>query len=166
MSNNVYGSLATALSWKSSGGSAVLTCTSVANAAGRLGARLDLGAAPRPMTYKWYAEFQCQATPTVGNLIRLYLAEWDDESGPSDPDGDVGASDAGFATENDLRNLNQIGSVIVDAASANVVFSRSGLIQITKRYVSPVVWNASGAALTATASHHYIMLTPVFDQIQ
>jgi hypothetical protein len=151
----------------SSGGDVTWTPANVANAAGRLSTRADLGslASGRAAWFRWYAENQCQATPTVGNLIRYYLAFWNNETGPDDPDGDVGATDAAFATENDLRNLRHIGNVVVDAATADVVFAASGLIYIPCRYVSLVGWNASGAALTNDNAEHKFTLDPVYEKV-
>ena len=152
---------------KASGGDAVWTPANVANGAGRLLARLDLGdissSTSRATWYRWYAENQCQATPTVGNLIRYYLSLWNDDTTPDDSDGDVGASDAAFATENDLKNITHIGNVIVDAATADVVFAASGMVYLPVRYVSLVVWNASGASLTNDNAEHVFKLAPVYD---
>lgn len=164
--NAVYQKLGTQITFKESGGDVLWTPKNVANGAGRLSTRADLGAFPRATRYRWYAENQCQATPTAGALIRYYLAPWDDDSTPADPWGDVGASDAAFATEGDLRNLLFLGAVIADVATADVVFSGGGFVDLPYRYVSLVVWNASGAALTNDAAEHYFRLTPIYDDIQ
>lgn len=166
MPNKVYVTQETRKVFKASGGDVLFTPTTLANAAGRLSDRADLGALPRSGWYRWYAETQLQATPTVGAVLRVYLSHWDNDTGPADQDGDVGAADAAFATENDLRNLKHIGNVIVDAATASVVFAASGLVYIPVRYVSLVWWNQTGAALTATAADHFFALTPVPDEIQ
>lgn len=163
--NAVYGKAGTAVTFKASGGSVLFTPTSVANAAGRLSTRGDLGALPRPLLYRWYAETAAAATPTVGNWLEIRMAWWNDDATPGQPDGGVGASDAAFATENDLKNLKKVGEVVCDAASATV-FQASGLIWIPVRYVSVVWWNRFGSALSATAGDHVFSLTPVFDDIQ
>lgn len=162
---NVYLTTKTAFTWKGSGGDAVLSMTSVANGAGRLGGRLDLGAFPKPGWYRLFAEMKPQATPTVGNLIRIYLAHWNDDSTPAWADGAVGSADAAFATENDLKNLKLALNLRVENASSRLIRG-SGLVYIPTRYVSPVVWNASGAALTTTATDHFIAITPIVDDIQ
>lgn len=161
-----YINTGTPLIWKATGGDFAFTPASVANGAGRLGAVGDLGAFPRAAWYRWYAETQCQATPTALRYVDLYLAWWNDPTGPAEPDGGVGASDAAFATANDLRNLKWLGNIVVDAAAGNTVFQASGLVYLPVRHVSPVWWNATGAALTADDAEHVFKLTPVYDLAQ
>ncbi len=153
--------------WKESGGDALWTPKNISNGAGRLATRLDLGsmASGRAAWFSWYAENQCQATPTLGAVIRYYIVAWNDDATPGDADGAVGATDAAFATEAKLRNLRFVGNVIVDAAAADTVFSKSGMIYLPFRYVSLVCWNASGATLTNDAAEHKFTLDPVYENI-
>lgn len=162
---NVYLATKTAMTWKASGGDAVLTMTSKTTGSGRLGGRLDLGAFPKPAWYRIFAEMKPQATPVVGNLIRIYLAHWNDDVTPAWADGAVGAADADFNTENDLKNLKLALNMRVENASSRLIRA-SGLVYIPVRHVSPVVWNASGATLTATAADHFVAITPIVDDIQ
>lgn len=164
--NAIYDKRGTTIVFKASGGDVVFTPKAVANAAGRLSARADLGAFPRPGWFTWYAETQAQATPTVGNLLRIYLGLWHDDDTPGDPDGGVGAADAAFATENDLKNLKYIGRVTCDTAAADTVFQRSGLVWIPTRYCSVVWWNALGSALTNDDGEHIFKLTPYYRDVQ
>lgn len=173
--SNIYDVVGTRKVWKSSGGDGVLTFTSVANAAGRLGDRVDLGdllvanTAARATLFRWYVTTKMQATGlTLNNTIDLYFARWnDDTSGAAaQPDGNVGASDAAFATAALLVNLMYVGSVIVDSTAGSTLLQRSGLIYLPYRYVSPVLWNASGATASATATDTQIWLTPVNPQAQ
>lgn len=169
MANLIYVNPETPKKWINAGGDFTFSPASVANGAGRIGARGALvgsASAARSGWYTWYAETQCQATPTVGNLIRLYLSWWTEESTPADQDGDVGASDAAFATENDLLNLKHIGNIVVDTAAADTIFAASGVVFIPVKDVSPIWWNASGAALTADNAEHWFTLTPIPDEIQ
>jgi len=166
MPNKVYYNPETGITWKSSGGTHVFTGTSVANGAGRLGDRGDLGAQPNAALYRWFAETKIGAGLTVGSLVRVYLAWWNDEATPGDSDGAVGASDAAFATENNLRNLKHIGNIVVRSTTTTDIHTGSGLVMIPVRYVSPVWWNASGGALSATATDHEFHLTAVPPEIQ
>lgn len=158
----------------STGGDATMnfaSITGVSPGAGRAGTRLDLGAYPRALTWRWYASIQLQATPIVGQSVDLFLVPWDDETTPGRPWGDFtglasyDAAGFAFATENDLRNLLFMGSVIVDQAAATT-FSGGGLVSIPTRYVTPVWWNRSGATSNATASNHSCYLTPIYDESQ
>jgi hypothetical protein len=167
MAGDILTKKGTKLTWKESGGDAVWTFKNIANGAGRTAARLDLGAltSGRAAWFDWYAESKCQATPTLGALIRYYLALWHDDTTPGDPDGGLGSADAAFATEDKLRNLLFIGSAQADAATASVVFTGAGRIYLPVRYVSLVGWNATGAALTNTAGDHKFTLDPVYENV-
>lgn len=164
MANKIYLQRETEITFKSSGGSAAFTPTSVANGAGRISAQCDLGAAPKSRLYRWRVKTACAATPTVGNLIRLYLVCADDAT---DLDGNAGTSDAAYNTENLLKNLQHIGNVVIDVAGTGAQKASSlGAFEIASRYISVVWWNASGAALSATAGDHQLVLVPVPDEIQ
>jgi hypothetical protein len=171
MASANFVNVTTAKSILSSGGSATMNFASVTNGAGRAGSNLDLGAYPRPLSWRWYAEITLQATPTVGQSVDLFLVPWDDDAGSARPWGDFanvsGYNSAGFAfgTENDLRNLLFMGSVIVDQAAATK-FTGGGIIQIPTRFVTPVWWNRSGATANATASLSLAYLTPIYDEGQ
>lgn len=175
MTQNILDTVGTTKKWKSSGGDGVLTFTSVANAAGRLGDRVDLGAilaggpSARATWFRWYAKSKFQATGlVVNNTLDHYLARWHDDTTPGDPDGgtNVVASDAAFATQNFLKNLKYIGSSIVDSTAGATIFTGSGLVLIQHRYVSPIWWNATGATASATATDFEFWLTPVNPQNQ
>ena len=167
----VYLRTGTTKSILSTGGDATMEFASVANAAGRAGTRLDLGVYPRAYTWRWYAEVQLQATPTVGQTVDLWFVPHDDETTPGRWWGDFSAvtnystSGFSFATENDLRNLLFCGSIIVDQAAATK-FTAGGIVQLPTRYVTPVWWNRSGATANATNSNHAMYLTPLYDEVQ
>lgn len=150
----------TGVVFKNTGGNVTFTPGSTADGNGRISARGDLGAFPNSLVYRWYAETQCQATPTLGARVDIYLAWWNDAATPGDPDGDVGATDAAFNADDDLRNLKYIGSIIIDSATANVVFAASGLVEIPTRHVSAVWKNETGAALTTDNTEHGFTLYP------
>ena len=132
----------------------------VANGAGRVSARIDLGTAPRPYLYRWHCKVPFQATPTAGNELRLRKSESDGTY----EDGDLGVVDAALAAE-PTGNCRQFGSVKVQAAGTQDNIA-SGIVEIYSRYVSIVGWNASGAAVDATDSNFFFSLTPIYDQQQ
>jgi hypothetical protein len=137
-----------------------LSMEGVANAAGRVSARIDLGAAPRPYLYRWRCKLACQATPTAGNQVRLYKAESDGTY----EDGDVGTADAELVAAQ-LTNMRQFGAVTVDTADTSDQIA-GGVVEIHERHVSIGGWNASGATLNATDSNFVFTLTPIYDQQQ
>lgn len=175
MTSNVLITKGSRKTWQSSGGNGVLTFTSVANAAGRQGDRVDLGDllladnAARASWFVWYVTTKMQAAGlTLGNTIDLYFGGWNDDATPGQPDagGFLGASDAAFSTQAGLYNLKLAGSVIVDSITGGTVLSKSGLVFLPYRYVAPVLWNGSGATSSATATDTQVWLTPFNPQAQ
>ncbi len=146
--------------WKSTGGDELITLTSLANGAGRQGARHDLYGAlgAKAERYEWRLAFQLTGTPTVRDIVRVYLKTWDEDGGRGD--NDDGTGDIVVSAEDKLRNLYQIGQVVVDQASV-VEMVGSGVVRdLISRYVSPVIWNEA-IAFSATAADHEFSLTPV-----
>lgn len=162
MANLVYVNEEAAITWRSSGGTNLMTNTSVASGAGRQGAQHDFGVAARARTYSWRAFVQFVATPTVGDVVRVYIKTSD----LTNPDNDDGTGDIAVSAEDKLRNLQYIGSIVVDQGAADIVTVASGTIDINARAVMPVFWNATAVALTATALEHGFDLVPVPDEIQ
>jgi hypothetical protein len=122
---------------------------SVANAAGQVSAQYDLGAAPRPGMIEWSCEVQFQATPTQGKGLELYVAAAPDHDA-TQIDGDIGATDAALGDVDMRRNLQNIGYVVSENAAAAEKCVASGHFFWTKRYISFVGYNDSGATINAT----------------
>jgi hypothetical protein len=162
MANKIYLAPETTITFKSSGGTVMFTPTSVADAAGRLSARHDLGSASRSRRYEWRAKTKLSAAATVGRVIEIYLATSDGTIA----DGNQGASDAAFSAGDERRNLKFIGVIEVDKNDSTRVFHASGVCEIDARYVSVVWWNDTGQSLSGTASDHEFILTPVPDEVQ
>ena len=109
MPTKIYARREGEIVWASSGGDQLFTPTSLANGAGWQGARHDLygalgAAADR---YEWRVGFKLTGTPTVGDLIRVYLKTWDEGGGRGD--NDDGTGDIAVSAEDKLRNLKYIG---------------------------------------------------------
>lgn len=147
----------TILTWADSGGDELLTLTSVASAAGRQGALHDFGTAAHAGDFAWRAWVKMATTPVVGERIKIY---WKTSDGTS-PDNDDGTGDIAVSSEDKLRNLTYLGSIIIDEASTSPLFVASGEIAIPHRYGGPVFWNETVDALSSTASDHGFSLLPV-----
>jgi hypothetical protein len=160
--SKVYVNPETPLTWKNTGGTAVITGTSLANNAGRVGAQIDRGASARAQRFYW--EFECHvASGTLGQTVSIYLATAHANS--ASPDGNVGTADAGLATLDKRRNLLFLGVVEVDVSST-ALLKGSGTIEIAARYLSLVIVNESGVAFSGTATDTVFSLTPIPDENQ
>lgn len=143
------------------------TTESVGDGAGRQSATHDLGAAPRADRYLLEVWAQFAATPTVGNAARVYIKEYGSTSAtPDHPTNDDGAGDIAVSAEDKLKNLDHVGSIIVDEAAANVEMGFKAIVEIPVRHIALVLWNASGASTTSDAAETKARLTPIPPEIQ
>jgi hypothetical protein len=164
MANKIYGNSEAAITWKSTGGSAQITCTSLANNAGRVGAQFDRGAGARALRFIWELQFKCAATPTLGNMVSVYLAVAQDDA--TIPTGNVGQADAALSALDKRRNLIFLGVVEIDVASTALQCGSGLTAEIPHRYLSLVLVNESGAAFSSTATDTLFTMTPIPDEVQ
>lgn len=164
MANKIYQTPESDITWKASGGSELLTCTSLAASAGRQGALHDFGATARSREYVWRFYMKFATTPVVGEIIRIY---WKSSDGTY-PDNDDGTGDIAVSAENKLKNLRLLGRLIVDEASTTPQFVASGPlpIELGHRHGGPVIWNDTADAFSSTAADHGFILTPVPLELQ
>lgn len=161
MGLRIYRAIESPISFKDSGGSAVITFANLAADGLRISARYDRGAGSKPYRYKWIAVFQWTATPVVGEYIDIFISESDGTSA----DGNVGVSDAA-ATWGQLWNSKYVGCVHVQTAAGATNNIASGLVTIWDRYFSVGVINQSTKTLQNTANASCIIFTPVPEEIQ
>jgi len=164
MANKVYGNSESAITWKSSGGSAVITCTSLANNAGRVGAQYDRSTGARALRFMWELQFKCAATPTLGNVVSVYLAVAQADN--TIPTGNVSTADAALSALDKRRNLIFLGVVEIDNAGTGIQAGSGLTAEIPHRYLSLVLVNESGAAFSSTAGDTIFTLTPIPDELQ
>lgn len=134
-----------------------------------MGAFLDLGVAPRPKRHKVVFLLTGFATaPVVGETVLLYFSQSDattlfDGVPTTDPTLTV----EGTMTENQIKNIG-IPVVILSVVSttAGDDLQARAEINLTGRYVAPVVHNNTADVLLGTADAHKITLTPIPDEIQ
>lgn len=162
MANFILQNEGTIISWKDSGGTLVITLNNLAAGAGRQGARHDFGTGARSQRFAWRfgAEFETQ--PVVGEAVRIYAKTSDG----TDPDNDDGTGDGVVSAEDKLKNLAQIGTLVVDEAIVDVQMAKSGFILLPHRYFQPVIWNAAADNLQATDNINVFTLTPVPFEVQ
>lgn len=160
--NKVYSAFGAAKAFMVAGGDVALPVQNLANNAGAFSAQLNLGVSPRPTAYYWRATTKIPSAPTANTTIDIY-AIWGDNSNNTNVDG--GYNNAGGATGS-LQNLKRIGSIIVEAASANIVLNASGYCLIPSQYVQIAWFNNSGQALANTNTDHAFILSSIADDIQ
>lgn len=157
------------ITWGDSGQTHVMTLQNLATVAGRVGARGDLGEWPRPLVWRWYLEIEWATAPTIDQAVELYFGGWDNDTGPASPQGQLPATDTGYAAGNaglsKRKNLPLVGPVTAETAAVGP-FSGGGFIALPYRYVSPFVYNGGGQALKNTANSCVLRLTPVYSQVQ
>jgi|WetSurMetagenome_2_1015567.scaffolds.fasta_scaffold648995_1 hypothetical protein len=159
--NAIYEKSGSAITFKDANGTVAFTLKDAVDLGnGQSSAIGDLGATPRPMMYSWEARMKWVATPTLGDIVRLY-AYCSDVSGEADL-----ASDADVTPETKFGNFILLGSVICSVA-ADQYFYAAGVVYLPRRYVVLGVWNASATKdLNATSEACVIKLTPVYMDIQ
>lgn len=162
MPNKVYIARETATVWSDSTGDLVMTLNNLAASAGRVGARLDLGAGSTPAWFTWRLTVQFDTAPVVGETVDIYLSTSDG----TEEDGQVGTADAALSSVNILANLHYIGSLVVTSTSADLDMTASGICHIPTRYVSPVVYNRTADNLQATNDTGEFTLTPIPLEVQ
>ncbi len=157
------------ITWLDSGGSAVMTLTSLGAGAGRQGARHDFGVITdaRAHLFDWVFFMQFATAPVVDEVIDVYWKGY--HQAGSHAMNDDGDGDAALSAEDKLKGLKYLGSLIVDEASLTpefTAFSDGDPLWIPHRYGMPVIWNASADAFSSTAAEHGFILTPVVPQAQ
>ncbi len=145
----------TPIVFQESGGNVAITLLNMLTDVARVSARHDLGAGPTPRLFQFRATFQMDTTPVLGESVDLYTSESDGTL----EDGDVGTADAALSTDI-LPNLQYIGSVIIQVATATVDQRASRVFAITSRYFSLIVHNATADSLENTANVNTITVTP------
>ena len=161
MANKIYQHDETAITWLSSGGTNAFTPTSLGSSAGRQGAHHDFGTSARSRIFAWRAWIKPGGTRVVGEIVRVYIKTSDGTIA----DNDDGTGDIAVSSIDKLRNLQQIGSIVIDE-DAPVTMAASGVVEIGARYGAPVYWNGTNNTLSSTAGDFGFSLTPIPDEIQ
>ena len=162
MANELYAVRGTPVVWSDTTGDLAITINNLAAGAGRIGARKDWGTGAQPAFYNWRFTCQFETAPVLGEAVNLYIVTSDG----TEEDGQLGTADAAVATVNKLDNTLFLGSLIVDVATVDIDFTASGRLDMTERYCSPAVWNATADNLQATNDTGEFTITPYYWQTQ
>lgn len=162
----------TAIVWGESGGAGVtntLSLDALANASGRMGAAVDLGAL-WDQDYAVFFWVETGTAPTAGNVAELWLAfSHDNSNWPAKVTG----SDAAYPTTVAANKL-QMGvptSFLIATADANTILKQGPVIVRPRaRYVAPVVVNLLGQAfrdeVTASNNDSRVIMVPLKTSIE
>ncbi len=161
--NLVYRALQTAITFKESGGSAVLTLNNLAHGAGRISARYDRGAGSQPEDFLLEVVLCWETAGVVGERVEIYIVESDG----TDAEGAFGTADAAWTDANIKPNLRLAAINTTQATTGDAKNVCKRRVTITERYFSIAVWSLSAAShLQADDNASYISLTPVPPDIQ
>jgi hypothetical protein len=157
-----YADTASAITFKDSGGSAVITLQNLAFGTGRISAAFDRTAGAKPTLYKVNATIQWENDPVATETAEVVVVDHDGTTIP----GGMGAADAAVTVYAKLGQCNSLPLLVsAEAATGSTNRIASGFAYLGDRYVSVVVWNGSAAkALKNTANVCVITLTPVVEQ--
>lgn len=147
----------TSITWKASAGTEALTLTSVADGDGRAGEEHDF-TATFPVRMRVELEAVFAVAPTAGNVVNVL---WSSSQDGTNYDGECTGSDAAYNDEEDAVRLYPVG-VFVASNDTNIQ-RQSWVFFLPARYGLPVIMNASGQALSATAADCFVTVTPLTD---
>jgi hypothetical protein len=158
--NAVLTKMGTPVVFTASGGDVTFTLDDTVDLGnGQVSNQWDRGTSAVATTYKLSAAIKWVATPTLGDVVRIYLYDSQNTSRDLTGDGDV-------TPETKFGNFRFVGQVICSVA-ADQTFYGSFVVEILGRYVNLGVWNASATKdLNATANACNITLTPCYPDIQ
>jgi len=160
MANEILVKQATSVVWTSSGGDEALNLASLADGAGRQGDEHDFGVT-FPSRMRVLLEVDFNAAPTAGEVVDVY---WASSHDGVDYDGECGGSDAAYNSEDDMKRLHYVGSLV--CSNDTDLQRQSWVFFLPARYGLPVVSNQSGQALTSTGTDQVLTATPLVDEIQ
>lgn len=156
----------TPITWKASGGTYAITCTSLANGSARQGVKGDLGA---NWARRWKATLECKLNAAGTNLseVEVYLSESTSATAGTDNDGGASGTDAALSNPSEVKHqMTPIGSIAVSNALGTGKQQQSWIFTPKSRYQSPAIVNNSGQAFTGTAADTILTLQPLEELIQ
>jgi hypothetical protein len=134
---------------------ATWTLTGLISGAGRISARLDLGATTHAAFYRVRCHFQLTGTNIPGDTLEIYAATSDG----TNPDGELGTADGALVSVK-RNNLVWVGNLITDQVTTDTTMTASWTVMLLDRYVQLGIWNASTLPLRTSTAVHGCTLTP------
>ncbi len=142
-----------------------LALASVADAAARQSAKVDLGAT-RAAQFSVVAAIEFAATPTAGEVVELYWAASPDSTAANGNPGGASGSDAAYSgtaastLAESVKQLQWVGNfVCTDDATTTIQIAHVGMFSPLERYGSLIVKNESGAAIHSDDVECHMVIT-------
>ena len=142
MANEEYIKEETRISWLASGGTYTLTAD-IASGSGRQGGAGDFSSFPRSGWYRFMLVIDADTTPVLGELVRLFFKEGNNDGSSDVYTNDDGTTDAAVSAEDKLRNLRHLGTLEIDEAAAGVAMVITGRFYLDAQKGMPVIWNGT-----------------------
>ncbi len=165
----------TPLTWKSSGGTYVITCTSLAAGASRQGVKsATLIIAPPggatavlPDYLQFILQVQMVSAPTAGKEVDLYLGFSDSATAGTDNPGGLTGTDAAGPNADVFGQLVFAGAVVLsNNLSTGVQLAYMAKTPPLDAYVCPVIVNNADVNFDATALHTILTMVPYWREQQ
>ncbi len=166
-------SAGSSVTWASSGGTNVITCTSLAAGVARVGAKgaTLVVAPPNGGTNAVLPDYlmftlQCQlASPAAGAEVQLWLSFSNSATAATNNAGTSTGADSNLANLDLLPQMLFAGSLICSSSvTTGIQFAYIGPVAPLDAYFSPVIYNATAVAFDATALHTTLTMIPYWRQ--
>jgi hypothetical protein len=163
MATKIYYNPESAITFKSSGGSALFTIKALGSGAGRQATIYDRGAGAKPALAKVEVMMKYSTSPALSAVTRVYL--YAAENAPTHIDN--GSVDTAIATETLISSNfgNPIGQNVANAALIGPFYS-SHIVAILGRYVAVALWNATAVIVDGTDNTSDVIVTFMPDESQ
>lgn len=158
----------TAQTWQSSGGTNVITCTSLAAGSAEQGAKsatFNDGTLGNPIEYRVKLVMQFTAAPTDGKEVEVWLGQSSSATAGTDNPGGMTGTDTSYTVSRRFQ-LQYAGSLIGSNSIGTGVQQQSEfVVPRLELYLCPLIFNNADQAFDATALHTVLTITPVFWKI-
>lgn len=159
----------TAKTWDSTPTTYAITLASLANNAGREGAKGDFqdGTYGNPELLEVLFVAAVGSAATLGLQVELYAGESESATAGTDNPGNLTGADAGLSNPDELKlQCNLVGALNLSNARGTNPQKQRFVYFPTQRYWIPLVVNKSGQTLSATAGNFSIVVTPFYREIK
>ncbi len=162
----------TPITWKSSTGTKVITCTSLAAAASRQGDKSPtlvvsppgLSTAILPDFLQVILQLQFTSAATAGKTVDLYFGFSDSATAATDNPGGLTGVDGAGPNADVFPQLAFVGSLVASANLSTAVQLQYLTTRPLDAYFSPVIVNSTDVAFDATALHTILTVVPYYSE--